>query len=113
MSETQSARTLTEVRGDLPLAALCIGQFRAPCQIESDRLLVLADEPLMRALDALGMMMRPVVEPFTPAPLFAPEALLLDEVARAAAARRHVKTHVARYHDEEGEEEDTSRGSNA
>lgn len=112
MPEIPRSQSLTEVQGDLILAALCIGQFRAPCQIEHARLLVLADDSLLQALGALGLMLRPVSEPFTPAPLFAPEALLLDEIARGAA-RRHVKTHISRHHDEEAEEDPPVRSSNA
>lgn len=97
--------TLTEVRGDLVLAALCVGQFRAPCQIECDRLLVRADEALMQALRALGLDITAVQESFTPAPLFAPEEVILDQVARGLM-RRQVHTHVFRPHDEETAEED-------
>ena len=100
---TQEA--LTEVRGDLVLAALCVGQFRAPCQIDADRLLVRADEALIQALRALGLEIAAVVEPFTPAPLFAPEEVILDQVARGVT-RRHVHTHVFPPHDEEGGEEE-------
>ena len=100
-----SQETLTEVRGDLVLAALCVGQFRAPCQIEAERLLVRADESLMQALRALGLEITAVVEVFTPAPLFAPEDLILDQVARGII-RRQVTTHVFRPHDEETAEED-------
>lgn len=105
-------KSLTDVRGDMVLAALCIGQFRAPCQIDADRLLVEADEALMQALRALGLELRVVHEPFTPAPLFAPEEVLLDQAARGLA-RRQVHTHVYRHHDEDGAEEDLSAGSNA
>ncbi|MFD2175773.1 hypothetical protein [Rhodobacter lacus] len=97
--------TLTEVRGDLVLAALCVGQFRAPCQIDSDRLLVRADEALGQALCALGLELAVVVESFTPAPLFAPDEVLLEQAARSLA-RRQVQTHVFRPHDEEPPEED-------
>ena len=97
--------TLTEVRGDLVLAALCVGQFRAPCQIDCDRLLVRADEALMQALRALGLETAAVFEAFTPAPMFAPEDVLLDQAARGLL-RRQVTTHVFRPHDEESAEED-------
>ena len=100
-----SQETLTEVRGDLVLAALCVGQFRAPCQIEAERLLVRADEALMQALRALGLDTTVVFEVFTPAPMFAPEEVILDQVARGMA-RRQVTTHVFRPHDEETAEED-------
>ena len=93
-SETE---TLTEVRGDLVLAALCIGQFHAPCQIDPERILVRADEPLLMALGALGLKIRAVVEEFTPAPLFVPDSELLAQAARHHETRR-VRTHVARYH---------------
>lgn len=105
-------QTLTEVRGDLVLAALCIGQFRAPCQIEADRLLVRADEPLMQALRALGLELAAARGGFTPAPLFAPEEVILDQVARGLA-RRQVHTHVSRHHDDDGAEEDLTAASNA
>lgn len=100
-----SQETLTEVRGDLVLAALCVGQFRAPCQIEAERLLVRADEALIQALRALGLEIAAVSEVFTPAPLFAPEELVLDQVARGIL-RRQVTTHVFRPHDDESAEED-------
>lgn len=100
-----SQETLTEVRGDLVLAALCVGQFRAPCQIEAERLLVRADEALIQALRALGLEIATVSEVFTPAPLFAPEELILDQVSRGIL-RRQVTTHVFRPHDDESAEED-------
>ncbi len=133
-------QTLTEVRGDLVLAALCIGQFRAPCQIDSERLVVLAGEPLVQALRALGLELRAVQMSFTPAPLFAPEEVILEEiaasqmvagqmaaaegaaaeavasqaaVARAGALRRQVHTHISRHHDEDAAEDDTTAASNA
>ena len=107
---TQEA--LTEVRGDLVLAALCVGQFRAPCQIDADRLLVRADEALIEALRALGLEIAAVVEPFTPAPMFAPEEVILDQVARGLM-RRHVQTHVFPPHDEDGGEEDPGEAPDA
>ncbi|MBZ4022951.1 hypothetical protein CKO11_10820 [Rhodobacter sp. TJ_12] len=97
--------TLTEVRGDLVLAALCVGQFRAPCQIDSDRLLVRADEALVQALHALGLETAAVVEDFTPAPIFAPDEVILDQAARGLA-RRQVQTHVFRPHEEDGNDEE-------
>jgi len=99
--------TLTEVRGDLVLAALCVGQFRAPCQIDTDRLLVRADDVLGLALRALGLEICAVQEVFTPAPLFAPEDVILDQVARGLRGRQ-VHTHVFRPHDEEPSEEELS-----
>jgi hypothetical protein len=99
--------TLTEVRGDLVLAALCVGQFRAPCQIDSDRLVVRADDALMLALRALGLEVEAVQEVFTPAPLFAPEEVILDQVARGMM-RRQVHTQVFRPHDEEASEEEAA-----
>lgn len=114
MAETSTTQTLTEVRGDLVLAALCVGQFRAPCQIECDRLLVQADEALGQALHALGLELRMTTEPFTPAPLFAPEQTILDQVARGTAARRgSVHVHASHDHDAEAPEEPSGRGSNA
>ena len=104
---TQSDLSLIECRGDLVLAALCVGQFRAPCQIEADRLIVRADAPLMAALRALGIELSPAPEgeAFTPAPNFAPEGAHLH--LRAA------RTHVSRHHDDEAPDEDLSPGSNA
>ncbi|SOC12788.1 hypothetical protein SAMN05877809_106145 [Rhodobacter sp. JA431] len=99
--------TLTEVRGDLVLAALCVGQFRAPCQIDTSRLLVRADEALIQALHALGLETAAVVEDFTPVPLFAPEEVILDQIARGLG-RRQVQTHVFGPHDEEGAEGEES-----
>lgn len=114
MAETSTTQTLTEVRGDLVLAALCVGQFRAPCQIEGDRLLVQADDALAQALHALGLELRITAEPFTPAPLFAPEQTLLDQVARGTTARRaSVHVHASHDHDVEAPEEPSGRGSNA
>ena len=107
-----SQETLTEVRGDLVLAALCVGQFRAPCQIEAERLLVRADESLMQALRALGLEIAAVFEVFTPAPMFAPDELILDQVARGII-RRQVTTHVFRPHDDESAEEDGDSGAAA
>ncbi|MEZ5685073.1 MAG: hypothetical protein R3D78_03885 [Paracoccaceae bacterium] len=101
-SETE---TLTEVRGDLVLAALCIGQFQAPCQIDPERILVRTNEPLLMALGALGLTLRAVVEQFTPAPLFVPESELLAQAARSHESRR-VRTHVARYHGADPEEDE-------
>ncbi len=102
---TQSVFTLIECRGDLVLAALCVGQFRAPCQIEADRLIVRAGEPVMAALRALGIDVVPAPEGavFTPAPSFAPEGPHL----------RAARTHVSRHHDDEAPDEDFSPGSNA
>lgn len=97
--------TLTEVRGDLVLAALCVGQFQAPCQIDSDRILVRADEMLIRALEALGLSLAATVESFTPAPLFVPETVILEQVSRSIETRR-VATHVSRFHGDEPEDED-------
>lgn len=93
---------ITEIRGDLVLAALCVGQFHAPCQIEDDRLLVRADEPLLQALRALGLSLSASRGRLTPAPLFVPETELLAQAARTHS-RRQVRTHVARYH---GDDED-------
>lgn len=106
-------KSLTEVRGDLVLAALCVGQFRAPCQIDSERLVVAADEALLQALRALGLALSVTQEPFTPAPMFAPEEAVLDRMARMGAARRQVQTHITRHHDDEAAEEDPSEASNA
>lgn len=104
---TKSAFSLIECRGDLVLAALCVGQFRTPCQIEADRLIVRADAPLMAALRALGIEVSPQPEgaAFTPAPNFAPEG--------AHQHPRAARTHVSRHHDDEAPDEDFSPGSNA
>ena len=103
---------LTEVRGDLVLAALCIGQFRAPCQIEDDRLLVRADEALRLALGALGLTLcscdAEAATGFTPAPLFAPDPPLVG-----AAVRRQVHTHISRHHDDDAPDEEAASASNA
>lgn len=99
MSTVSQTMTLTEVRGDLILAALCVGQFRAPCQLEDDRLLVRADEGLIAALKALGMRLSTVAEPFTPEPMFAP----VPEAALGHGKRR-VRYHVAHLHEDAGEE---------
>lgn len=106
--------TLTEVRGDLVLAALCIGQFRAPCQIDPDRLLVRSDEPLLQALGALGLQLSPVREGLTPAPMFAPDTPT-DSGASAGQTlgRRHVHTHISRHHDDEAPDEQIADASNA
>lgn len=104
MADKSEMLTLTEVRGDLVLAALCIGQFRAPCQIEDDRLLVRAGAELLAALAALGLRVRTVAEPFTPAPLFAP--------VEARHGRRQVQHHGAHLHtDDEDEESDEAGGA--
>lgn len=102
MPDKSEMLTLTEVCGDLVLAALCIGQFRAPCQIEDDRLLVRADAELLRALGALGLRVRTVAEPFTPAPLFAP--------VDAHHGRRQVQHHVAHLHTDDEDEPDEAEG---
>ena len=85
--------TLTELRGDLVLAALCVGQFHAPCQVDDDRLLVRADDALLQALDALGVQMSAVVEPFMPTPFFVPEEVVLAQLARPQ--HRRVHTHIS------------------
>lgn len=117
MSEPAAATTTTpglspgliDVQGDLVLAALCIGQFRAPCQIETDRLFVHADEALLQALRALGLMLRAAtLESFTPAPLFAP-----DQVFGLRDARRHAHIHVSRQHDDDSLDENEAPGANS
>jgi hypothetical protein len=104
---TDMGAQLIEVSGDLVLAALCVGQFRAPCQLENDRLVVRADEVLMQALSALGLSLTPAsIEVFTPAPMFAPET--------AGRAPRHVHTHVSHLaEDEEAPEDQGHPRSNA
>jgi len=105
-----SKQGLVDVRGDLVLAALCIGQFRAPCQIETDRLYVRADEALIQALRALGLTLQSAaIESFTPAPLFAPEPGL----AALRGERRHAHIHVSRQHDDDAAEENEAPGANA
>ncbi|WP_417807598.1 hypothetical protein [Thioclava sp.] len=93
MPAKPAPETLTELRGDLVLAALCVGQFHAPCQVETDRLLVRADEALLNALAALDVRMKAVVEPFSPAPFFASEEVLLAQAAKST--RRRVRTHIS------------------
>ncbi|MBD3787544.1 MAG: hypothetical protein IE922_11370 [Sphingomonadales bacterium] len=100
---------LIDVQGDLVLAALCVGQFRAPCQIEADRLFVQADEALVQALRALGLTLQAAnLDSFTPAPLFAP-----DPGFAAREARRHAHIHVSRQHDDEALDENEAPGANA
>lgn len=86
-----TAPTLFEVRGDLVLAALCIGQFHAPCQIGSDHLLVEASAALAEALRGLGLQLAPSFAPIQPVTLPAPP--------------RRVVTHGAHSHDEDDEAE--------
>ena len=106
-------QVLTEIRGDLVLAALCVGQFHAPCQIEDDRLIVRADEGLSQALAALGLSQTQGRGRLTPAPLFVPEAELVAQAARTQS-RRGVRTHVARYHgDDEDDPEPDMPATNA
>ncbi|MBC7144835.1 MAG: hypothetical protein H5U24_05445 [Thioclava marina] len=94
MSSTSQKSTLIELRGDLVRAALCIGRFHAPCQIEPDRLLVMADPALSAALSDLGLALTPVDEGFVPS----------DLPASCTPARR-VVTHGshATEEDEDGE----------
>jgi urease accessory protein UreE len=99
MSSNSTATTLTEVRGDLTLAALCVGQFHAPCQIENDHLLVKADTALQEALGALGLRLRSVTTVFNPAPMFAPAG------ATAGHGRRAVHHHVSHLHSDDDETE--------
>ncbi|MFT3687612.1 hypothetical protein [Paenirhodobacter sp.] len=98
---------LMEVRGDIVLAALCIGQFHAPCQIDGNRLLVLAEAPLRQVLQTLGLELNDTDEPFTPVPCFAPEA------GAHGAARRAVQTHALLDTDDYVPTETDRRGSNA
>lgn len=113
MPTTPAPETLTELRGDLVLAALCVGQFHAPCQVDADRLLVRADEALLLALDALGLHMLTVVEPFSPAPFFAAPEVVLAQVAKST--RRGVKTHISSPDEDSDADEDIRDlpGSNA
>jgi urease accessory protein UreE len=104
MPVPSAPETLTELRGDLVLAALCVGQFHAPCQVDADRLLVRADEALLRALDALGLHMATVVEPFSPTPLFVSEEAVLAQVAKNT--RRQVRTHISSLDDDNDGQED-------
>jgi urease accessory protein len=57
---------LMEVQGDLHRFAWHIGNRHAPCQIESDRLLIRRDRVLRGMLEGLGAVVKDVVEPFTP-----------------------------------------------
>ncbi|WP_420343849.1 hypothetical protein [Paenirhodobacter sp.] len=102
--ETTQDRQLIAVQGDLVLAALCVGQFHAPCQIEAERLLVQADGPLRQVLQTLGLKVDPVEAPFTPVPFFPPEA---------SAPRRGVHTHVSHDPDDYAPSDPAARGSNA
>jgi len=105
-----SKQGLIDVRGDLVLAALCVGQFRAPCQIEADRLYVRADEALVQALRALGLTLQSAtLESFTPAPLFAPE----PNLAALRGERLVAHVHVSRQHDDDAPEENEAPGANA
>lgn len=99
MSSDAEPRSLTEVRGDLVLAALCVGQFHAPCQIEEDCLLVRADASLLELLRALGLRLRQVTRAFNPAPMFAPTG------STAGHGRRSVHHHVSHLHPEDDESE--------
>lgn len=100
-------RQLIEVNGNIVLAALCVGQFHAPCQIDGERLLVLADPPLRQVLETLGLSVRDTDEPFTPTPFFASEAGV------RSATRRAVHTHVSVDGDDYAPAEPDGRGSNA
>lgn len=96
---------LIEITGDLVLAALCIGQHRGLCQVESDRLLVPQDAGLETLLGSIGVALRRVSAPFTPVPLFA---------AGPGQHRKHVHFHVSRLcEEEEDEEPDEVPASNA
>ncbi len=91
---------LTEVTGDLVLAALCIGQHRAPCQVEKGRLLIARGAGLDALLGSLGVTLRNVREAFTPEPVFASETATEHT---SGHARRHVHFHVSRDHDDDEE----------
>lgn len=103
----QTRRHLIEVKGNIVLAALCVGQFHAPCQIDAERLLVLADQPLRQVLQTLGLEVRDSDDPFTPAPFFA------SETSAHGIVRRAVRTHASIDSDDYAPAEADGRGSNA
>lgn len=103
---------LTEVTGDLVLAALCIGQHRAPCQVEKGRLLVARGAGLDALLGSLGVTLRNVRQAFTPEPVFANETTMEHPSGEHPSGehpsghpRRHVHFHVSRDHDDDEETE--------
>lgn len=57
---------LMEVRGDLHRLAWHIGNRHAPCQIESDRLVIQRERVMRQMLEGLGAVVRDVTEPFIP-----------------------------------------------
>ena len=57
---------LMAVRGDLHRLAWHIGNRHAPCQIESDRLVIQSDRVLRQMLLGLGAVVTDVTEPFRP-----------------------------------------------
>lgn len=58
---------LLEIRGpDLPRIAWHIGNRHTPCQIEADRLLILADHVMRDMLETLGISPQEIIAPFTP-----------------------------------------------
>lgn len=61
-----AAQALVEVRGDLARLAWHIGNRHTPCQIEADRLLIVADHVLEDMLRGLGADLRPLTAPFAP-----------------------------------------------
>lgn len=89
--------TLFEVRGDLVLAALCIGRFHAPCQINADHLVVEASEELAEALREVGLQLAPSFAPISPTTVPGP------------ASPRRVVTHGTHSIDDD-EEAETPHG---
>jgi urease accessory protein len=61
-----AAEELTEVRGDLARLAWHIGNRHAPCQIETDRLLIRRDHVLRAMLTGLGAVVSDLSAPFLP-----------------------------------------------
>ncbi|KEO56457.1 hypothetical protein [Thioclava pacifica] len=94
MSSINQKTTLIELRGDLVRAALCIGRFHAPCQVEPDRLLVMADPALSAALSDLGLTLTPVDEAFTQV-----------EMPASCMPARRVITHGSHAHETDEDDE--------
>ncbi|MBI1415820.1 MAG: urease accessory protein UreE [Limimaricola sp.] len=61
-----AAEPLMDIRGDLPRLAWHIGNRHAPCQIETDRLLIRRDVVLEKMLAGLGARVTHLMAPFTP-----------------------------------------------
>ena len=80
--------TLYEVTGkDLTRLAWHIGNRHTPCQIEENRLLIMADPVIGHMLEHLGAKVTKIVAPFTP------------EGGAYGHGRTHSHEHVATAHD--------------